>query len=127
MRVWLFACVIAVLVAAGVAAAVVVLSGGEGEEPVEREAEQSVAAEVVEAEETPQAGEPEVATPPEPVTLRYDRRQLRLPADGRGRGQRDRQLRQSIRLGRRVTRSPDGRERSAAHSLLQHGAGRGQL
>ena len=34
MRVWLFACVIAVLVA-GVAAAVVVLSGGEGEEPVE--------------------------------------------------------------------------------------------
>ena len=71
MRVWLFACVIAVLVA-GVAAAVVVLSGGEGEEPVEREAG-SVAAEVVEAEETPQAAEPEVATPPEPVTLRYDR------------------------------------------------------
>ena len=41
MRVWLFACVIAVLVA-GVAAAVVVLSGGEGEEPVEREAESAV-------------------------------------------------------------------------------------
>ena len=67
-----FACVIAVLVAAGVAAAVVVLSGGEGavEGAVEREGE---AAEVVEAEETPQAAEPEVATPPEPVTLRYDR------------------------------------------------------
>ena len=42
MRVWLFACVIAVLVAAGVAAAVVVLPGGEGEEPVEREAESAV-------------------------------------------------------------------------------------
>ena len=43
MRVWLFACVIAVLVAAGVAAAVVVLPGGEGEEPVEREGEAAVA------------------------------------------------------------------------------------
>ena len=70
MRVWLFACVIAVLVA-GVAAAVVVLSGGEGEEPAaggEAEAAPEVAA--VEAEEPPES---EVATPPEPVTLRYDR------------------------------------------------------
>ena len=73
MRVWLVACVIAVLVAAGIAAAVVVLSGGEGEEAVEREGVSAVAEAVVEAEETPQAAEPEVATPPEPVTLRYDR------------------------------------------------------
>ena len=70
MRVWLVACVIAVLVA-GVAAAVVVLSQGGGEGSAaggEAEAAPEVAA--VEAEEPPES---EVATPPEPVTLRYDR------------------------------------------------------
>ena len=56
MRVWLVACVIAVLVA-GVAAAVVVLSGGEREEPVEGEA----GAAVVEAE----AAEPAATPAPE--------------------------------------------------------------
>ena len=72
MRVWLVAGVIAVLVAAGVAAAVVVLPGGEGEVEGEVEGEAEAAPEVaaVEAEEPPES---EVATPPEPVTLRYDR------------------------------------------------------
>ena len=70
MRVWVFACVIVVLVAV-VAAAVVVLSGGEGEEAVEREAG-SVAAEVVEAEETTEGvAEPEQSVETTP-TLRYN-------------------------------------------------------
>ena len=72
MRVWIVACVIAVLVAAGVVAAVVVPSGDEEEAAVEGEAVAAPAAPVAEAEETPQAAEPEVATPTEPVTLRYN-------------------------------------------------------
>ena len=67
MRVWLVACVIAVLVA-GVAAAVVVLPGGEGEEAVEGEAVSAV----VEAEAEVEQAEPEVETSPEPVTFRYN-------------------------------------------------------
>ena len=68
MRVWLVACVIAVLVAAGVAAALVVLPGGDGEEAVEGEAVSAV----VEAEAEVEQAEPEVETSPEPVTFRYN-------------------------------------------------------
>ena len=74
MRARLFTLVFVVLLAVGVAvAAVVVVPGWDGEEAGGGETQPAAAPAVVGAEDPPQPEEPAVATPPEPVTLRYDR------------------------------------------------------
>ena len=58
---------------------------------------------------------------------RGHRRQLRLPQDGRRRVERDRQLWQLAKLGRRAAHPPNRRERGIPRGPLRHGAGRRQL